>query len=212
MTLFTLPASRIDVHHHILPDFYRKWLIDRGQEAGGLPIPQWSLEGSHEIMATCSARSALFSVSTPAVEPAGGAESASIARDLNQYCHQLCTADPDRYGYFATLCLPDVDRSLSELAHAYDELDADGVMLLANAKGTYLGDPSFEPLMADLDRREAVVFIHPSQLPGGAGPEGIPAYTADFLLDTTRAAINLSRNGVLDRSRTSDSSCATAAE
>lgn len=193
------PATRIDVHHHIVPDFYREWLIERGQQAGGLPIPTWSLAGTQKIMDTCSTRCAVLSVSTPAAEPASGAEASAIARGLNQYCHHICTGQPDRFGYFATLALPDVDRSLKELAYAYDDLDADGIMLLANAKGIYLGDPVFEPLMAELERRHAVVFVHPSQLPGSSGPDDIPAYTADFLLDTTRAALNLCRHGVLGR-------------
>ncbi len=193
------PATRIDTHHHIVPDFYRRWLTDRGIDAGGLPIPEWTIDGTRDLMSRCRIRTAIFSVSTPGVEPAStAAEAASVARDLNTYCHEVVASDPGHFGYFATLTLPDVDHAIEEMNRAYDDLGADGVVLLANSKGTYLGDPGFEPLMAELDRRAAVVFIHPSHLAGPA-VDGIPAYAADFLLDTTRAALNLSRRGVLDR-------------
>lgn len=191
-------AQRVDTHHHVVPAFYREWLAARGLDAGGLPIPQWSPQASLDLMSRTRTRTAILSVSTPAVQPAEGAEAATLARELNAYCHQLVQDHPGRFGYFATLTLPDVDRAITEMHHAFDELGADGVMLLANAKGTYLGDPAFDPLMAALDDREAVVFIHPRDLPGG-GVEGIPAYEADFLLDTTRAALNLARHGVLER-------------
>src|SRR5205085_9108680 len=97
--------------------------------------------------------------------------------------------------FFATLTLPDVDGALAAADHALGELGADGVILEANSRGTYLGDPAFDPLMAELDRRAAVVFVHPAELPGPAVP-GIPPYAADFLLDTVRAATNLVLHGV----------------
>lgn len=190
--------GRIDTHHHVVPPFYRDWLTARGLDAGGLPIPQWSADASLDLMRRTHTATAVLSVSTPGAEPVSGAEAAAVARDLNEYCHQVTLEHPGRFGYFATLTLPDVERAITEMHHAYDQLGADGVILFANCKGTYLGDPSFEPLMAELDAREAVVFIHPQGLPGGS-VDGIPAYAADFLLDTTRAALNLARHGVLDR-------------
>ena len=84
----------------------------------------------------------------------------------------------------------DVDGALDAVRHAYDELSTDGVVLLASNHGTYLGDPAFDPVMAELDRRAAIVFVHPTHL-GGAPVAGIHPVLADFLLDTTRAAINM---------------------
>lgn len=191
-------ARRIDTHHHVVPPFYRDWLSQRGLDAGGLPIPEWSASASLDLMRHTGTETAILSVSTPGAEPVDGAEAASVARDLNEYCAQVVRDHPDRFGYFATLTLPDVDRAITEMHRALDVLGADGVILFANCKGIYLGDPAFDPLMAELNERDAVVFVHPQGLPGG-GVDGIPAYAADFLLDTTRAALNLSRNGVLDR-------------
>ena len=78
---------------------------------------------------------------------------------------------------------------------ALDELHADGVVLLANNAGTYLGETARTTLFAALDARSAVVFIHPADLPGPSVP-GVPPFAADFLLDTTRAAYLLVRNGI----------------
>jgi 6-methylsalicylate decarboxylase len=106
---------------------------------------------------------------------------------------------PDQLGFFATLTLPDVKGSLNELAYAFDQLHADGVVLLANSRGIYLGDQSFDPLFDELNRRKAVVFIHPSFLYGVDPLKDVPPFIADFLLDTTRAAIRLAGSGTLDR-------------
>lgn len=192
------PTTRIDTHHHIVPDFYRDWLIGHGIESGGMPMPRWSVEGSLAVMRTLNVRTAMLSVSTPGVDPWPLADAAAIARDLNDFTTEVVRDDPSAFGHLATIPLPDVDASIAEAVRALDELHADGVVLLANARGTYLGDPVLDPLMSVLDERDAVVFVHPSELPGGAAA-GIPAYAADFLLDTTRAAVSLARHGVLDR-------------
>lgn len=188
-----LPATRIDTHHHVVPGFYRDWLVSHGVESGGMPMP-----GSREVMRSLAVRTAMLSVSTPGVDPSPAADAAAIARDLNDFTTEVVRAHPATFGQLATIPLPDVDASVDEAVRALDELGADGVVLLGNARGTYLGDASYEPLMRVLDEREAVVLLHPSELPGGAAP-GIPAYAADFLLDTTRAAVSLCRAGVLDR-------------
>jgi predicted TIM-barrel fold metal-dependent hydrolase len=90
-------------------------------------------------------------------------------------------------------CAPDVDGALAELAHAFDTLRADGVVLLANSRGVYLGDARFDPLFDELQRRKAVVFVHPSTIPGLEPLPGVPAFVADFLLDT-RARRSCSRD------------------
>ena len=77
-------------------------------------------------------------------------------------------------------------------------LGADGVILLSNAHGRYLGDPGFEPLWAELNRRAAVVFVHPVPPPLPMLP-GTPAPLVDYVFDTTRTAVNLVLNRVMGR-------------
>lgn len=191
-------SPRIDTHQHIVPPAYAAWLARHGLSAGGLPIPAWSAEGALDLMAAAGIQAGLLSVSTPGVHLGDDAEARRVAREVNEYTAEVVARHPGRFGCLATLTLPDVDGALAEAAHAFDTLKADGVVLLANVRGTYLGDASFEPLMDELNRRRAVVFVHPSELPAPPVP-GIPPFAADFLLDTTRAAINMARAGWLER-------------
>jgi len=192
---------RIDVHHHIVPPFYAQWLRDRGRAAGGLPIPDWSPEASLALMDERGIETAILSVSTPGVHLGDDAEARVRAREVNEFAAKVVHDHPTRFGFFATLPLPEVDGALAELAYAFDTLRADGAVLLANSRGVYLGDPRFDPLFDELNRRRTVVFVHPSIIPGLDPLPGLPPFVADFLLDTTRAAIGLARSGTLDRCR-----------
>jgi predicted TIM-barrel fold metal-dependent hydrolase len=191
--------GRIDVHHHIVPSSYAQWLRALGLAAGGLPIPDWSTDASLELMDERGVESAILSLSTPGVHFGDDAEARARAREVNEFAAKVVHDHPARFGFFATLSLPDVDGALAELAYAFDTLRADGVVLLANSRGVYPGDPRLDPLFDELNRREAVVFVHPSTLPGVEPLPGVPAFVADFLLDTTRAALGLARSGTLDR-------------
>jgi aminocarboxymuconate-semialdehyde decarboxylase len=125
-------------------------------------------------------------------------ERADIARRVNEYTAGLVTKCPDRFGMFATLPLPDVDASLGAIEHAFDTLNADGVIVLSNVNGRYAGDPYLEPMWSELDRRRAVGFLHPAQpqLPLAVG-EAAPL--VDYPFDTTRAAVQMVLNGVTMR-------------
>ena len=190
--------GKIDTHHHIVPPAYRQWLEGRGLDAGGRAIPDWTPAGSLAVMDRNGSDTAILSLSTPGVHLGDNGEARRQARAVNDYAAAVVAAHPRRFGFFATLTLPDVEGAIAEARHALDELNADGVVLLSNVRGTYLGDPDWDPLLEELNRRGAVVFEHPSAPPGPVIP-GIPPYAADFLLDTVRSAINLARHGCLER-------------
>jgi 6-methylsalicylate decarboxylase len=191
---------RIDTHHHLIPPDYREALQQAGlQEAGGRSLPDWSPDAALQAMAELGVGTAILSVSTPGTTfLPNPAEAAALARDVNDYAAALAAAQPDRFGFFATVPMPHVDLAVAEAVRALDELDADGVVLLANNAGTYLGEDGQDALFAALNDRSAVVFIHPSELPGPTVP-GVAPFAADFLLDTTRAAYLLVRNGIRTR-------------
>src|SRR5260221_4203942 len=105
----------------------------------------------------------ILSLTAPSVVRWDKSERRDRARRVNEYTATLVAKQPDRFGNFATLPLPDVDGALRELEHALDTLGADGVTLLANYAGKYLGDAAFEPLWAALDSRQATVFVDPGQ-------------------------------------------------
>jgi predicted TIM-barrel fold metal-dependent hydrolase len=188
---------RIDTHHHIIPRDYRNALRKASiDEAGGRALPDWSPEGSLQTMADLDVGTAILSVSTPGTTfLPSAADAAALARDLNDYTANLVASQPDRFGFFATIPMPHLDESVTETVRALDDLKADGVVLLANNAGTYLGEDGQDELFATLDERAAVVFIHPADLPGPTVP-GVAPFAVDFLLDTSRAAYLLVRNGI----------------
>ncbi|MES2412704.1 MAG: amidohydrolase family protein [Pseudomonadota bacterium] len=190
--------NRIDTHQHIIPPAYRDWLVGKGLSSGGLPIPEWSEETALAFMERCGIASAVLSVSTPGTYFGDAGEARERTREVNEYCAALCTRHPEQFGFFATLTLPDLDGALSELAYAFDVLGARGVILLTSMDGVYLGDERWAPLMEELGRRSAVVFVHPNEPSFPAVPGIIPS-AADFLLETTRAAIAIAKSGCLDR-------------
>jgi len=190
---------RIDTHHHLIPPDYRKALHKAGlAEAGGRAVPDWSPEASLQAMAELDVGTAILSVSTPGTAFLPPADALALARDLNDYTAELAATHPDRFGFFATVPLPDIGASVVEISRALDELHADGIVLLANNAGTYLGQDGQDALFTELNDRSAVVFIHPAELPGPA-VGGVPPFAADFLLDTTRAAYLLVSNGIRTR-------------
>jgi predicted TIM-barrel fold metal-dependent hydrolase len=194
---------RIDVHQHLVPPRYAAWLRAKGvRDAGGRELPAWSVEEALAVMDDHDVAKAILSVSTPGVRPEPDKRddpaAREMARELNEFAAQLARSHPARFGFFATLTLPDVQGALAEAEYALDALGAAGVILLANTGGEYLGAPAHEPLFVELNHRRAVVFVHPSSLPGPAVP-GVPPFAADFLLDTTRAAYRLVQSGVMRR-------------
>ena len=177
------------------PTSYRRWLATHGVlDVGGVAVPEWNPSAAMASMDRTGTARALLSVSAPGVTPAATeAEAEDMARTVNDVGAELAKDHPDRFGFLATLPLPAVDAAAREATRALDELGADGVILLAHSADTYLGQPGQTDLFAELDRRHAVVLVHPGPLPGPAVP-GIPPLAADFLLDTTRAAYLLVRN------------------
>lgn len=188
---------RIDTHHHIVPPDYRKALRKAGiDDAGGRAMPDWTLDLALETMTALNVGTGIMSVSAPGTtflpEPA---DAASLARDLNDFSAGIVARSPDRFGFFATLPMPHRRESVAEAVRALDDLHADGIVLLANNAGVYVGASGQDDLYAALDARSAVVFIHPAELPGPPVP-GVAPWAADFMLDTTRAAYLLVRNEV----------------
>ena len=191
-------TRRIDVHHHAVPAFYKQWLVDRGLTAGGLAIPDWSVPAALDIMDQHGVETSVLSISTPGVHLGDDQEARAMARRVNDHCAEIVKDNPLRFGLFATLTLPDVEGALAEAAYAFDELNwqtgsSCWPTTAAPTWATRLSNPSCKNSSAG-----AVVFVHPSSLPAAPVP-GVPPYICDFLLDTTRAAVNLVRKGCTQR-------------
>ena len=191
-------TARIDVHQHIVPPTWAQFLADRGLTSGGWAIPTWSASGAIAMMDQQGIATGVLSVTAPGVHLGDDAQARELARAVNEFGAEVVKDHPNRFGLFASVPLPDVEGALAETAYAFDTLTADGVVLMSNAHGRYLGDPDFEQLWAELDRRGAIVFVHPAQPPMPLLP-GTPAPLADYVFDTTRTALNLVLNGVMKR-------------
>jgi len=189
-------AARIDLHTHFVPDRYRAVLARHGLDTiAGVPVPEWSPRLHEEFMRRWGIDTSVVSISDPGVYFGDSGEATETARLVNEEGAALIAAEPDRWGAFASLPLPDVGAALVELEHALDVLRLDGVALLSNVAGLYLGDPSLSDLYAELDRREAAVFVHPA-VPIERPQLVYPPFLFEFTFDTTRAFVNLMYLGV----------------
>ena len=198
------PLPRIDVHAHYLPAHYRQAAEAAGYtHPDGMPaLPEWDTGQALAMMDGLHIRTAMLSISSPGVHFGDDAAAAMLARAVNVEGASIVAEHPGRFGLFAALPLPDVDGALAEAAYALDVLQADGVVVETNHHGLYMGDPKLDPLMSELNRRNAVVFMHPTSpsCPGClALALGQPRPILEFMFETTRAVANLLFHGTLDR-------------
>jgi predicted TIM-barrel fold metal-dependent hydrolase len=196
------PTARIDVHAHYLPAPYQQALKAAGlaKADGGMPIPDWSVEAHLTAMSARGVTTSMLSVSSPGLQFLDAAGAARLAREINEIGAGLCRDHPGRFGLFATLPTGDITASIAEAGHALDALQADGIVLETNVKGQYLGDDRFAPLFTELDRRGAVVFLHPTS-PACLEQIGMgfPGPLIEFPFDTTRTLVDLLFSGTLKR-------------
>ncbi|MFC9590004.1 amidohydrolase family protein [Streptomyces sp. NPDC056944] len=203
--------DRIDVHCHLIPDFYRRDLAAHGiTEIGGVPVPLWSPDLAVNFMNRYGIQTQVVSVSEPGVTYlSSAADRVATAQRLNTYASQdlVHTTSPrlkGRFGGFAVLPLggtvdeQDVAHAVTEARRAVRDLKLDGVGIFSSYGGTYLGDPVFAPLMKALDDLGAMVFIHPST-PQSYPDLGLPPFLYEFTFDTTRALVNMLYKAVYQR-------------
>lgn len=189
--------TRIDAHAHFAPPEY----LERVQRrAGGtLPVPPWQLSDSLEMMARYGIDASVISVSPPGVFMGDQAEANELARLVNEAGAQIVRDRPAQFAALACLPLPDLDAAMRELEHALDVLHLDGVAVFTHYGPAYLSHPKFAPLLDELERRQAYVFVHPT-MPAHAAPlPHYPPWLIEFPFETTRAIVDLLYSGALER-------------
>ena len=164
----------IDVHHHIVPQ----------QAPKSLNLPQWSIEEDSETMDRLGIKASLLSV------PASG--NSEMVHRINEHLAKLVQHNTKKYGFLASLSLEHIDSSLKQIEFDYHTLHADGFILPTNFNGLYLGSDALVPLLNELNRKNAVVLIHPSK-PAG---DNLPTFDRDlsvyeYPLETTRAVMDM---------------------
>ncbi|KAJ5215368.1 amidohydrolase family protein [Penicillium cinerascens] len=194
---------KIDVHHHFYPPpCGRVTLEAAGGDPSGWYIPHWALELDQEINQIMNVSTAILSVTAPGpVIAKDSAAAAQLARECNLSAAGIRDASPAQYGFFASVpSLFDTDLVLEEIRYALDFLHADGVTLFTRyGQGpNYLGHEVFEPVWAELSRRQAVVFIHPTHPQDTALiNHGLPQPMFDYPHETGRTALDLITSGRL---------------
>ncbi|SHK79551.1 Predicted metal-dependent hydrolase, TIM-barrel fold [Selenomonas ruminantium] len=201
-----LPRGRkIDMHAHAMLPSYLEGLKELGIDAAleeGYPLPKWSEEAHLAFMSEAGIDYTVLSQATPHIYNGDEKLSCKVARRINVETAALCQNYPDKFGFAAALPFPAIDGSIEEIAYAMDELGAIGVKVPSNAQGIYLGDERWEKIFAELDRRKALVIVHPSpapQLPRQGTVTGRVMALYEYPADTTRAMLNLLASGMLER-------------
>jgi 6-methylsalicylate decarboxylase len=201
----SVPASaqtsgRVDVHiHHGSPGWVSG--IPKADLTPAVSsLKDWPVTRMLEEMDRAGTQTGLLSLTAPGIWFGDAMQARKLARDSNEWFARLVADHPKRFGFFAALPLPDVEGSLQEIAYGLDTLKADGIELFTSGGGKYLGDPLFNPVFEELNRRNAVVFVHPptpqccTNLVPGIGDTVIEAQT-----DTTRAIAGMIFSGASQR-------------
>ena len=199
------PAKLIDTHHHFYPPTYQKawadWEDQRKIPHFGVQL-SWTKENDLEAMDKNGITTAVLSLaSTPGVWFDAGAEKAhDMARLCCDFAADMARDKPSRYALFAPLSMMDTDTTLKEIEYVFDTLKADGINLQTNYGDKWLGDPAYKPILEELNRRKAVVYVHPL-VASCCGRLSVGAFPAVIEVphDTTRTVVSLLLSGSFAR-------------
>jgi predicted TIM-barrel fold metal-dependent hydrolase len=192
------PATkyRIDAHHHFAPP---TWVAAmKGHPLLQAPNTTWTPEKSIEDLDRGGGAAAVLSITNPGLYLGDRAQAIRLARDCNDYGAKVVQAHPTRFGLFAAMPLPDVDATLKEIAYAYDQIHADGIGFMTSFGDTWLGNPAYRPVMEELNRRNAVVFVHPTAADCCRDlnyAPGVHPASMEYGTDTTRAITGVCFSG-----------------
>jgi len=195
---------RIDVHHHFVPPSYKDALAAMGAACPPpgfqAPLRDWTEARSLEEMDRADIATAMISITTPGIHFGDDGRARRLARECNVAGARMMADHPERFGLFAALPLPDIAASLDEISFALDQLHADGIGLYTNYGAKWLGHQDLDPILAELDRRRAVAFVHPTAAPCCCGlqPEFNEA-VIEYGTDTTRTLASLLFSGAARR-------------
>ena len=189
-------ARRIDLHTHFSPP---QWVANvTGRPLLNPANPRWRPEHTIEDMDRGGVEVSVISITNPGLWFGDPAQTKQLARACNEYGSDLVSKYPDRLGLFAAMPLPDVDATLNEIEYAFDKLNADGIGLFTSYNDIWLGAPQFRPVMEELNRRRAVVTVHPTAADCCRNlnyAPGVRPGTIEYGTDTTRAIIGITFSG-----------------
>lgn len=205
MTTQGQARAKVDVHSHASMQLYHDLIADyaamgseqRFPERVAFPpgLPLWTAGQAIEVMGRNAIKAQVLSL--PDVTLGLRGETARRwARRINEAMAEVVAKHPGRFGAFGVIPHDDMDSSLREIEYALDVLKLDGIATSTNIRGTYIGDPGFDPWMSELHRREAVLFVHP-MLPVTLNPIVPPVI--EFSFDSARMIMNMVLTGAKRR-------------
>ncbi len=191
-----MAGQRIDVHHHFYPP-------DLKDVLGGGPTKDWTPQSSLNEMDDHEFASVALSASSIPTDWWREDEAwlRRTTRRFNEFGAEMVKDRPDRFGLFAFLPMRDVAGSLKEIEYAFDTLGADGVGIATNFGDKWPGDPEFAPIFDELNRRGALVYIHPTVPFCCEGLLGLGSSLVEYPFDTCRAILSLLFSGTFARCR-----------
>lgn len=201
--------NKIDVHHHPFPLQYVNAIKKAGiKKTLGVDFPVWTPETSLKVMDNNGIKIAILSITAPGVyspDPITTNFTDSLSQQLSRMSNEIIAETksryPERFGGFATIPMLNPVHAIEELNYALDHLHLDGVCLMTNYNGKYLGDDLFDPFFKELNKRKTVVYIHPASPRKhiDSSMTKIPDALIEAPFETTRAVTNLMFQGVLDK-------------
>jgi predicted TIM-barrel fold metal-dependent hydrolase len=195
-----MDCTRIDVHHHLFPPPFVAQLIEHEHYLARGVARHWTPQVSIEDMDAAGIATAVTSITAPGLALIPRERLFTVNRECNDFGACMAADHAGRFGLFASLPLPHVEHSLREIAYALDTLKADGIGLLTSYGDRWLGDPAFAPVMDELNRRGAVVYVHPTVADCCRNlVPGIADWVLEFPVDTTRTIASLLFSGTLAR-------------
>ncbi len=151
--------TRIDVHHHFVPPAYK---AEMNKKRPMQPVMQsWTIQNSIDDMDKAGTQISLVSITTPGLYFGHVEEARKLSRLCNDYGMEMMRDHPGRFGLFAAIPWPDVEGSLKEVEYALDTLKANGICMFTSYGDRWLGHSDFNPLFEELNRRKAIVYVHP---------------------------------------------------
>jgi 6-methylsalicylate decarboxylase len=192
-------AGMIDVHFHLIPQFYREAVYEAGTGPAIGRYPDWTPELALELMDKQWIALAMLSLGQPGVGFLPDDKAAACGRRCNEYSAELIAQHPKRFGCFGLVPMHDIDAAIAEARYCLETLRFEGISLFASYGQKFLGDAAFDPLLRYLDSRHTVIHVHPSLHPSSKSLDlPWPGFMIEYPFDTTRAAVNLLFSGALE--------------
>ncbi|MFE3187528.1 amidohydrolase family protein [Nocardia sp. NPDC059240] len=158
---------RIDVHAHFWTDEYLDMLVGLGHTDTDTQRNMGAGDGKEldarlRLMDRTGVDMQVLSAAPQMPYGVDRQQAVAAARFVNDQYAAVVARHPGRFLAFASTPMPHLEESLAETARALDELGMAGVAMNTSIIGRALVEPGFASILADLDGRGAVLYLHPA--------------------------------------------------